>query len=178
MSLPSGAYAGISAISRRDSHGTPVGISFGMPMRRFVPGSQREFGRDSRADKNGQTKLNEIRFRRQSHQSNISLPLNFPLPLIFFRERSEVFTMLEFANCHDMNIFARVKEIGLRQNTRVVNAHSCLSTTYSFLPLVLCSSVPNPHLPSQVFPLITDLIESKHYLVSCANCYFSYFHNS
>ena len=64
MSLPSGAYAGISAISRRDSHRTPVGISLGMPVRRSVPGSQQEFGRDSRADKNGQTKLNEIRFRR------------------------------------------------------------------------------------------------------------------
>ena len=77
--------------------------------------------------------------------------------------------MLEFANCDDMNIFARVKEIGLRQNTRVVNAHSCLSTTYFFLPLVLCSSVPNPHLPSQVFSLITDLINSQHYLVSFDN---------
>ena len=77
-----------------------------------------------------------------------------------------------------MNTFASVKEIGLRQNTRVVNAHSCLSTTYSFMPLVLCSSVPNPHHSSQVFPLITDLINSQHYLVSCANFYFSYFHNS
>ena len=73
-----------------------------------------------------------------------------------------------------MNIFARVKEIGLRQNTRVVNAHSCLSTTYSFSPLVLCSLVPNPHLPSQVFPLITDFIDSQHCSVWC----FSYFHNS
>ena len=71
-------------------------------------------------------------------------------------------------------IFAHVKEIGLRQNTRVINAHSCLSTTYSFSPLVLCSLVPNPHLPSQVFPLITDFINSQHYWVSC----FSYFHNS
>ena len=66
-----------------------------------------------------------------------------------------------------MNIFARVKEIGLRQNTRVVNAHSCLSTTYSFSPLVLCSLVPNPHLPSQVFPLITDFIDSQHCSVWC-----------
>ena len=73
-----------------------------------------------------------------------------------------------------MYIFARVKEIGLRQNTRVINAHSCLSTTYSFSPLVLCSLVPNPHLPSQVLPLITDFINSQHYWVSC----FSYFHNS
>ena len=61
-----------------------------------------------------------------------------------------------------MYIFARVKEIGLRQNTRVVNAHSCLSTTYSFSPLVVRSLVPNPHLPSQVFPLITDFIDSQH----------------
>ena len=70
--------------------------------------------------------------------------------------------------------FARVKEIGLRQNTNVVNAHSCLSTTYSFSPLVVCSLVPNPHLPSQVFPLITDFIDSQHCSVWC----FSYFHNS
>ena len=70
--------------------------------------------------------------------------------------------------------FARVKEIGLRQNTDVVNAHSCLSTTYSFSPLVVCSLVPNPHLPSQVFPLITDFIDSQHCSVWC----FSYFHNS
>ena len=82
--------------------------------------------------------------------------------------------MLEFANCIYIYIFARVKEIGLRQNTRVINAHSCLSTTYSFSPLVLCSLVPNPHLPSQVFPLITDFIDSQHCSVWC----FSYFHNS
>ena len=67
MSLPSGVYAGIFASSHRDSHGTPVGISLGMPVRRFVPGSQREFDRDPRADKNEQTKLNEIRFRQGSH---------------------------------------------------------------------------------------------------------------
>ena len=73
-----------------------------------------------------------------------------------------------------MYTFARVKEIGLRQNTSVVNAHSCLSTTYSFSPLVVCSLVPNPHLPSQVFPLITDFIDSQHCSVWC----FSYFHNS
>ena len=60
-----------------------------------------------------------------------------------------------------MYIFARVKEIGLRQNTRVVNAHSCLSTTFSFSPMVLCSLVPNPHLPFQVFPLSrTSLIHN------------------
>ena len=82
--------------------------------------------------------------------------------------------MLEFANCIYIYIFARVKEIGLRQNTRVINAHSCLSTTYSFSPLVVCSLVPNPHLPSQVFPLITDFIDSQHCSVWC----FSYFHNS
>ena len=99
MSLPSGVYAGIFASSRRDSHGAPVRISLGMPVRRFVPGSQREFDRDPRADKNEQTKLNEIRFRQWSHQSNISLPPHFPLPLSFFRERSEVSTTLEFANC-------------------------------------------------------------------------------
>ena len=40
--------------------------------------------------------------------------------------------------------------------------------------MVLCSSVPNPHLPSQIFPLITDLINLQHYLVSCINFYFSY----
>ena len=177
MSLPSGVYAGIFASSRRDSHGAPVRISLGMPVRRFVPGSQREFDRDPRADKNEQTKLNEIRFRQWSHQSNISLPPHFPLPLSFFRERSEVSTTLEFANC--IWIHSQVwKKSAFRQNTRVVNAHSCLSTTYSFLPLVLCSSVPNPHHPSQVFPLITDLNNSQHYLVSCANFYFSYFHNS
>ena len=99
MSLPSGVYAGIFASSRRDSHGTPVRISLGMPVRRFVPGSQREFDRDPRADKNEKTKLNEIRFRQWSHQSNISLPPHFPLPLSFLRERSEVSTTLEFANC-------------------------------------------------------------------------------
>ena len=99
MSLPSGVYAGIFASSRRDSHGTSVGISLGMPVRRFVPGSQREFNRDPRADKNEETKLIEIRFRQWSHQSNISLPPHFPLPLSFFRERSEVSTTLEFANC-------------------------------------------------------------------------------
>ena len=99
MSLPSGVYAGIFASSRRDSHGAPVRISLGRPVRRFVPGSQREFDRDPRADKNEQTKLNEIRFRQWSHQSNISLPPHFPLPLSFFRERSEVSTTLEFANC-------------------------------------------------------------------------------
>ena len=64
ISLPSGVYAGIFTSSRRDSHGTPVWISLGMPVRRFVPGNQREFNRDPRADKNEQTKLNEIRFRR------------------------------------------------------------------------------------------------------------------
>ena len=73
-----------------------------------------------------------------------------------------------------MNIFARVKEIGPRQNTRVVNAVCQLSIPscrWFFAPL------PNPHLPSQVFPLITDLINSQRYLVWCANFYFSYFHN-
>ena len=64
MSLPSGVYAGIFASSRRDSHGTPVWISLGMPVRRFVTGNQRELGQDPRADKNEQTKLSEIRFRR------------------------------------------------------------------------------------------------------------------
>ena len=29
--------------------------------------------------------------------------------------------------------------------------------------------------PSQIFPLSTDFINSQHYLVSCANFYFSYF---
>ena len=64
MSLSSGVHAGIFASFRRDSHGTPVWIFLGMPVRRFVPGNQREFNRDPRADKNEQTKLNEIRFRR------------------------------------------------------------------------------------------------------------------
>ena len=64
MSLPSGVYAGIFSNSRRDSHGTPVGISLGMLVRGFVPGSQREYNRDPSAGKNRQTKLNEIRFRR------------------------------------------------------------------------------------------------------------------
>ena len=45
------------------------------------------------------------------------------------------------------------------------------SCRWFFAPL------PNPHLPSQVFPLITDLINSQRYLVWCANFYFSYFHN-
>ena len=64
MSLPSGVYAGIFASSRRDSHGTPVWISLGILVRTFVPGNQRELGQDPRADKNEQTKLSEIRFRR------------------------------------------------------------------------------------------------------------------
>ena len=64
MSFPSGVYAGIFSSSRRVSHGTPVWISLGMPVRRFVTGNQRELGRGPRADKNEQTKLNEIRFRR------------------------------------------------------------------------------------------------------------------
>ena len=64
MSLPFKVYASICGSSRRDFHGTPVGITLGMPVKRFVPGSQREFDRDSRADKNEETKLNEIRFRR------------------------------------------------------------------------------------------------------------------
>ena len=34
---PSGVYAGIFASSRRDSHGTPVGISLGMPVSKFLP---------------------------------------------------------------------------------------------------------------------------------------------
>ena len=64
MSLPSGVYASIFARSRRDSHGTPVSIFLGMPVKRFVPWSQREFDLDPRADKNEETKLNEIRFHR------------------------------------------------------------------------------------------------------------------
>ena len=64
MSLFSGVYAGIFASSRRDSHGTRIGITLGMPVKRFVPGSHRELDRDPRADKNEETKLNEIRFRR------------------------------------------------------------------------------------------------------------------
>ena len=61
---PSRVYAGIFASSRRDSHGTPVGIFLGMPVSKFLPGCQRDIGRDPRPDKNEQTKLNEIRFRR------------------------------------------------------------------------------------------------------------------
>ena len=52
MSLFSGVYAGIFASSRRDSHGTPIGITLGMPVKRFVPGSHRKLDRDPRADKN------------------------------------------------------------------------------------------------------------------------------
>ena len=55
MSLFSGVYAGIFASSRRDSHGTPIGITLGMPVKIFVPGSHRELDRDSRADKNEET---------------------------------------------------------------------------------------------------------------------------
>ena len=64
MSLFSGVYAGIFASTRRDSHGTRIGITLGMPVKRFVPRSQRELDRDPCADKNEETKLNEIRFRR------------------------------------------------------------------------------------------------------------------
>ena len=64
MSLFSGVYAGIFASSRRNSRGTRIGITLGMPVKRFVPKSQRELDRDPRADKNEETKLNEIRFRR------------------------------------------------------------------------------------------------------------------
>ena len=124
MSFPSGVYAGIFASSSRDSHGTPVWISLGMPVRRFVTGNQRELGRGPRADKNEQTKLNEIRFRRQSHQSNISLPPHFPLPLSFFEKDQRSSRCWSSLVVYEY-IFARVKEIGLRQNTHVVNAHSC-----------------------------------------------------
>ena len=55
MSLFSGVYAGIFASSRRDSHGTPIGITLGMPVKRFVPGSHRKLDRDPHADKNEET---------------------------------------------------------------------------------------------------------------------------
>ena len=58
-------------------------------------------------------------------------------------------------------------DICLRLNTCGVNAHNCLPTTYSLSPLVLCSSIPNSYLPSQIFRLITDLINSQHFFVSC-----------
>ena len=58
-------------------------------------------------------------------------------------------------------------DICLRLNTCRVNAHNCLPTTYSLSPLVLCSSIPNSYLPSQIFRLITDLINSQHFFVSC-----------
>ena len=64
MSLLSEVYV---AIFLQVSVQIPTGhlsVSLGMPVRRFVPGSQWEFDRDPRADKNKQTKLNEIRFRR------------------------------------------------------------------------------------------------------------------
>ena len=64
MLSTSGVYAGIFASTRGDSHGTPVGISLGMPVRRSVPESQQEFVRDPLTDKNEQTKWNEIWFRR------------------------------------------------------------------------------------------------------------------
>ena len=64
MLSTSGVYAGIFASTRRDSHGTPVGISLGLPVRRSVPESQQEFGQDPLTDKNEQTKWNEIWFRR------------------------------------------------------------------------------------------------------------------
>ena len=67
----------------------------------------------------------------------------------------------------------------LRQNTHVVNAHSCLLTTYSISYRWFFAPQFQTHtFPSQIFPLITDFINSQHYLVSCANFYFSYFHNS
>ena len=63
MSLPSEVYVAIFASFRPDSHGTPVSISRDAG-EEILPGSQWEFDRDPRADKNEQTKLNEIRFRR------------------------------------------------------------------------------------------------------------------
>ena len=176
MSLPSGVYAGIFAGSRRDSHGAPVRISLGMPVRRFVPGSQREFDRDPRADKNEQTKLNEIRFCQWSHQSNISLPPHFPLPLSFFRERSEVSTTLEFANC--IWIHSQVWKKSAFAKTLVWLMLTAVCRLCIFFCRWFFPPLPNSHHLSQVFPLITDLINSQHYLVSCANFYFSYFHNS
>ena len=69
----------------------------------------------------------------------------------FSRPRSQFFTIRTSQPANNIYLFARVKEIGPRQNTRVVNAHSCLSTKYSFLPLVLCSS--SKHTPS--FPSLS-----------------------
>ena len=54
-----------------------VTFSLVMPVRRFVPGSQREFDQDPRADKNGQAKLNEIRFCRCSTNSMFHSYLTF-----------------------------------------------------------------------------------------------------
>ena len=61
MSLPSEVYVAIFASFRPDSHGTPVSISrdAGEEICTREP-----VGIRPRADKNEQTKLNEIRFRR------------------------------------------------------------------------------------------------------------------
>ena len=100
ISLPSGVYAGIFASSCQDSHGTPVGITLGMPVKRFVPGSQREFDRDPRADKKRGNKIEWIPVSTVAPpiQSFTSTSLSASAKF-FFRERSEIFTMLEFANC-------------------------------------------------------------------------------
>lgn len=63
-------------------------------------------------------------------------------------------------------------DICLRLNTCGVNAHNCLPTTYSLSPLVLCSSVPNSYLPSQIFRLNTNLINSQHLLSRATTFYF------
>ena len=74
-----------------------------------------------------------------------------------------------YRNMNNSHVWKKLLRYLPSPNNCVLNARNWLSTTYSFLPLVLCSSVPNPHLPSQIFPLITDLINSQHFFVSCNN---------
>ena len=60
-----------------------------------------------------------------------------------------------------MNIFARVKEIGLRQNTHMVNAHSCLFTTNSLAAgSLFLSSKPTPSFPNLSPQSRTSLIHN------------------
>ena len=54
MSLPSEVYVAILQVSVQIPTGH-LSVSLGMPVRRFVLGSQWEFDRDPRADKNEQT---------------------------------------------------------------------------------------------------------------------------